>query len=63
MVNTKDNVINTDYIRIGEKTAFIKAADKLGKHRFVAIIAIAMLSLSITYVMLLNRFFMLLKSM
>ena len=62
-MDTKENIISTDYIKIGEKTAFIKAADKLKRHRLTTIITITMLFLSVIYVVLLNKFFILLKAM
>lgn len=61
-MDTKDNMISADYIRVGERKAFIKAMDKLKRHRFTTIITIVALSLGITYIILLSKFFMLLKT-
>lgn len=61
-MSTKDNVISTDYIKMGEKTAFIKSMDKFRKYRIVTITAIVMLTLGITYIALLNKFFILLQN-
>ena len=57
-----ENVKRKTYIRIGEKTAFIKAMDKLKKNKLIISVIITIASLFVLYVILLNKFVMLLSS-
>ena len=60
MQSTKEEFIG-EYVKIGQKTTYRKMLEKLKRNKLIAIASFFITFLTITYLVLLSNFFMLLR--